>query len=66
MVIQDPKGDLHLEEALWPTQSRSKAHQNNIEYENGEKSYNPKHMSRLLSICRVAEIVDYVEDIKIG
>jgi len=55
MVTWDHKGDLNLEEALLPIRPLSKIHRNNTEYENGEKSYNVKNLSRLLRIYRVDE-----------
>jgi len=55
MVTKDPKEDLNSEEVLLPVQPPSKIHRNNTEYENGEKSYNVKNLSRLLSIYHVEE-----------
>jgi len=54
-ITREPKGDLNTEEALLPVQPRSKIHQNNTEYENGERSYNVKSLARLLSIYHVEE-----------
>jgi len=51
MITRDTKGDLDLERALLPIQSRSKIHWNNTEYENGKKSFNVKNLSEHLFYC---------------
>jgi len=50
-----PQRRFKSRKSLLPIRPLSKIHRNNTEYENGEKSYNVKNLSRLLRIYHVEE-----------